>query len=602
MQNQEHIVDAIFKDDSPVATVEKIISILRRHGIEPVERWGDTCVPYCFYLSVKIHGTNFSVNGKGLTKEFARASGYGELMERLQLGLAKAPAMQKDGTYSFDTDRFPPVPVSELIDNHGEVFEAIARRSNTPITAEAMVKQFADASGQVPCVSCYDLTTGRTVPFPNDLRLKIYGSNGSAAGNTYEEAIVQALSEIVERHNQYCTLQQQLTLPDVPEERLHQCPIAYRIISHLREQNFQVIIKDCSLGEKFPVICAVVIDRTTGKYHAHFGAYPIFEIALERALTESFQGHSIRTIAEFDDFLYSENEVSSLSAVSNEFTRGSWKKSVEFFYGMPRFPYRNHLGFAGGNNQTLLKECVEYFKEMGLHILVYNAATLGFPTCQVLVPGYSELFTDRLCLAKNPYRYFYAANRALRCPSEANLADKMGLLMHLDQMKQHASGISKSKGFVNNANLSVTLTPEEDNFLMNASLGFILYDLGRKNEALRHIDAMLHTCQERDVGYLTALKRYLRLSLQGRNSRQIREILQIFHDPSLTEELCDLMETGQNPLERFTLHCRMDCAGTCPLRSKCCHQTLQQLCQMISQKQKELDYSAFLEKMSHLLS
>jgi hypothetical protein len=29
---------------------------------------------------------------------------------------------------------------------------------------------------------------------------------------------------------------------------------------------------------------------------------------------------------------------------------------------------------------------------------------------------------------------------------------------------------------------------------------------------------------------------------------------------------------------------------------------LQQLCQMISQKQKELDYSAFLEKMSHLLS
>ena len=82
MHNQEHIVDAIFKDDSPVATVEKIISILRRHGIEPVERWGDTCVPYCFYLSVKIHGTNFSVNGKGLTKEFARASGYGELMER----------------------------------------------------------------------------------------------------------------------------------------------------------------------------------------------------------------------------------------------------------------------------------------------------------------------------------------------------------------------------------------------------------------------------------------------------------------------------------------------------------------------------------------
>lgn len=602
MQIMEQIVDTVFKDDSPVATVEKILGILRQHGIEPVERWGETCVPYCFYLSVKIDGTNFSVNGKGLTKEFARASGYGELMERLQLGLAKAPAMQKDGTYSFDTDRFPPVPASELISEHGEIFEAIARRSNTPINAEAMVRQFADASDQVPCVSCYDLTTGRTVPFPNDIRLKIYGSNGSAAGNTYEEAIVQALSEIVERHNQYRTLQQQLTLPDVPEERLRQCSIAYRIISHLREQNFKVLIKDCSLGEKFPVICAVVIDRATGKYHAHFGAYPIFEIALERALTESFQGHSIRTIAEFDDFLYSESEVRSLSAVSNEFTRGSWKKSVEFFYGMPQFPYRDNLGFSGGNNQSLLRECVEYFKEKGLRILVYNAATLGFPTCQVLVPGYSELFTDRLCLAKNPYRYFYAANRALRCPSEASLADKMGLLMHLDQMKQHASGISKAKGFANTANLSVTLTPEEDSFLMNASLGYILYDLGRKNEALRHIDAMLSTCQEQSIGYLTALKRYLRLSLQGQDPRQIREILHIFHDSSLVEELCRLMEDEKNPLERFTLHCRLDCTDHCPLRSKCCHQTLQHLCQMISQKQKELDYTAFCQKMSCLLS
>lgn len=601
MQNQEHIVDAVFKDDSPVATVERIIEILRRHGITPVERWGETCVPYCFYLSVKIDGTNFSVNGKGLTKEFARASGYGELMERLQLGLAKAPAMQKDGTYSFDTDRFPPVPVSALIDEHADVFEAIALQSNTPITAEAMVKQFADADGQVPCVSCYDLTTGRTVPFPNDMRLKIYGSNGSAAGNTYEEAIVQALSEIVERHNQYRTLQQQITLPDVPEQRLRQCPIAYRIISHLREQNFQVLIKDCSFGEKFPVICAVVIDRTTGKYHAHFGAYPIFEIALERALTESFQGHNIRTIAEFDDFLYSEGEVRTLSAVSNEFTRGSWKKPIEFFYGMPQFPYRDNLGFAGGNNQSLLQECVEYFKEKGLRILVYNAATLGFPTCQVLVPGYSELFTDRLCLAKNPYRYFYAANRALRCPSEASLADKMGLMMHLDQMKQHASGISKSKGFVNNANLSVTVTPEEDNFLMNASLGYILYDLGRKNEALRHLDAMLSTCKEQDVGYLTALKRCMRLSLLGYDSRHIHEILQIFHDSSFVDELCGLIEQGKNPLERFTLHCRMDCTDSCPLRSKCCHQTLQQLCQMISQKQKELDFASFCAEMRRLL-
>ena len=601
MELLKNMIDGVFKDNSPVATVDNIIRILRQHNIEPVERWGETCVPYCFYLSVKIDGTNFSVNGKGLTKEFARASGYGELMERLQLGLAKAPAMQKDGTYSFDTDRFPPVSLSTLLNEHGRVYEAIALRSDSPVTPAAMLQQYADASGQIPCVSCFDLTSGETVPFPNDMRLKIYGSNGSAAGNTYEEAIVQALSEIVERHNQYRTLQQQLTPPDVPEERLRQCPIAYRIIQHLREQNFRVMIKDCSLGEKFPVICAVVIDQTTGRYHAHFGAYPIFEIALERALTESFQGHNIGTIAEFDDFLYSSQEVHSLSAVSNEFTRGSWKKPVEFFTGEPEIPYCEDLGFAGGDNRSLLRECVEFFKEKGLQILVYNAATLGFPTCQVLIPGYSELFTDRLCAAKNPYRYFYAANRALRCPAEASLSDQMGLLMHLDQMRKHAGGITKSRGFVNNANLSATLTPEEDGRLMNASLGYISYALGRKNEVIGCVDAMIGDCAEADAGYLIALKRYLKLSAQGRDAGQIREILQVFHGEALVEELCGLMEAGKNPLERFTLHCKMDCSESCMLYHKCCHQTLQQLCEMISQKQKELDYGAFCEIMRQLL-
>lgn len=600
MESKEHIVDAVFKDDSPAATVEKIINILHQHGIKPVEHWGDTCVPYCFYLSVRIDGTNFSVNGKGLTKEFARASGYGELMERLQLGLAKAPAMQKDGTYSFDTDRFPPVPISTLLSQHTPVFEAVARQSNTPISAEAMLRQFADGDGQIPCVSCYDLTSGQTVPFPNDLRLKIYGSNGSAAGNTYEEAIVQALSEIVERHNQYVTLQQQLTLPDVPEERLAKCAVAYRIINHLRQHNFRVLIKDCSLGEKFPVICAVIIDRSTGKYHAHFGAYPIFEIALERSLTESFQGHSIRTIAEFDDFLYSDGEVQSLSSVSNEFTRGSWKKSVAFFHGTPQFPCSTEGGFAGGDNRSLLKECVEFFKKKGLQILVYNAATLGFPTCQVLVPGFSELFTDRIDMAKNPYRYFYAANRALRYPSQATVSDRMGLLMHLDQMKLHAGGISKARGFGNNANLSATVSNDEDSLLMNASLGYTFYALGRRNDALKCVEAMLPLCPE-EAGYLTALKRYQKLSAQGKNSEEIREILQIFHEPSLVESLCDLMESGQNPLEKFTLRCRMDCDDSCPLFNKCCHKSLQSLCQMISDRQKELNHESFCEKMNQLL-
>ena len=82
----ENIVDAEYKDSSPVQTVNRIKCILDDYGIETEEIWLETNVPYCYALSVVEKNTGFRVNGKGLTREFALASGYGEFMERLQLG------------------------------------------------------------------------------------------------------------------------------------------------------------------------------------------------------------------------------------------------------------------------------------------------------------------------------------------------------------------------------------------------------------------------------------------------------------------------------------------------------------------------------------
>ena len=87
LDTEETLRDADFKDEKPVATVCRIKQILQALGIETREQWFDSSVPYCYSLRVSVVGTTFGVNGKGLTREFALASGYGELMERLQLGI-----------------------------------------------------------------------------------------------------------------------------------------------------------------------------------------------------------------------------------------------------------------------------------------------------------------------------------------------------------------------------------------------------------------------------------------------------------------------------------------------------------------------------------
>ena len=121
--------DSDFKDESPSKTVENIKSILASVDIETEESWFETNVPYCYALRVTVKGTTFGVNGKGLTKAFALASGYGELMERLQLGYIGSRNVQKDGHYSVNDGQTVIVGSTALLQNTPDLY---ARESVRP--------------------------------------------------------------------------------------------------------------------------------------------------------------------------------------------------------------------------------------------------------------------------------------------------------------------------------------------------------------------------------------------------------------------------------------------------------------------------------------
>ncbi len=597
-------VDARFKDSTPTATVERIIALLASYGIETEETWHETSVPYCHAMSVRVKGTLFSTNGKGLTKEFARASGYGELMERLQIGSIYKGGMQKDGVQTLAMDSYCSVSMDELLKHeawYDKMGQNLALYTGISMTGRQILMQHADSQGNVLTIPFYCLTTDTKEYFPADLRGKVYTTNGCAAGNSAEETLVQGLSEIVERHHMMRIIDGGYSLPEIPEEVLQRYDTAYSIIQYVRSQGYKVVVKDCSLGQKFPVVSVYIIDEATGRYHTHFGAYPKFEIALERSLTESFQGHNIRDIARFEDFLHKKPGEFSFASVSNELVLGTHTKTLSFFIGEPAFPFNPNVGFTGENNKDILRQCVQYFKDMGFDILVRNNSCLGFHTYQIVIPGYSETFVHRLANNLNEYRYAPQAMKALRNPSAAPLQDQLALLMHLEQMKKFTATIGGVKGFQSGARLSAQLSPQQDTFYMSATLAYIYYGMGKYPQAIQSISNMISCTDKKTADFLICLKRYLDMKAHGRTPEETKELLTFLHKAETVEKLYSTLASGKNPLEPYTLHCDEVSCDHCPLGDTCCQPRVLELINLILTKQAELDFDKFSAELRALM-
>lgn len=138
-------------------------------------------------------------------------------------------------------------------------------------------------------------------------------SNGLAAGNTLEEAVCQALCEVIERDavsvagaslhlgpRVRAALSTMGRTPDVVQSYGHFPQIARdglprraaNLVRRLENRSFDVFLRNCMVIPGIPVIeCLLVSSRPGGGYSAYagHGAHPDAEIALLRAITEATQ-------------------------------------------------------------------------------------------------------------------------------------------------------------------------------------------------------------------------------------------------------------------------------------------------------------------------
>jgi len=383
-------------------TIANMSGFLAGLGIKiEIASWRNI-VPNVWSLHIRdAHSPMCFTNGKGATKESALASALGEFIERLSCNhfyagqfwgedMANAAFVHYPDERWFQPGRKDALP-KEILDAYCvEIYnpEGELRASHLHDTNSGNV---ARGICSLPYVRHSD---GAVVYFPSNLVENLYVSNGMSAGNTLAEAQVQCLSEIFERAVKREILNDEIALPDVPDEVLAKYPGIVAGIKGLEEQGFPVLVKDASLGGKYPVMCVTLMNPRTGGVFASFGAHPSLEVALERSLTELLQGRSFEGLNDLPRPTFNSNAVTEPNNFVEHFIDSSGIVSWRFFSARSEYEFVE-WDFSGQGENSNADEAAGLFgilEEMGKEAYMAVYDQLGAIACRILVPGYSEVY------------------------------------------------------------------------------------------------------------------------------------------------------------------------------------------------------------------
>jgi len=383
-------------------TIANMSSIMANLGMKiEIASWRNI-VPNVWSLHIRdAHSPMCFTNGKGATKESALASALGEFIERLNCNffyhgqfwgeeIANADFVHHPDEKWFKPafrDRLP----REILDDYcREIYnpDGELRGSHLYDTNSGNVKR------GICCLPFVRQSDGEVVYFPSNLIENLFLSNGMSAGNTIAEAQVQCLSEIFERAVKREILEGEMALPDVPQEVLAKYPSIVAGIKGLEEQGFPVLVKDASMGGKFPVMCVTLMNPRTGGVFASFGAHPSFEVALERSLTELLQGRSFEGLNDLPKPTFQSNAVTEPNNFVEHFIDSSGLVSWRFFSAKANFDFVE-WDFSSQGEQANIDEAATLFgilKDLGKEVYMAVYTELGAPACRILVPNYSEIY------------------------------------------------------------------------------------------------------------------------------------------------------------------------------------------------------------------
>ncbi|MEH0860910.1 OsmC domain/YcaO domain-containing protein [Halobacteriovorax sp. DPLXC-1] len=386
------------KDCSLEETIKNMTGLLANLGIQiEIASWRNQ-VPHVWSVHIRDADSPMCfTNGKGATKDAALASALGEYLERISTNYFYSDYYLGEDIANAEFVHYPnekwfEIPNDESIPT-GLMDETLlnAYDNGGELRASNLIDTNSGNKERGICALPFERhSDGQTIYIPSNLIANLFVSNGMSAGNTKYEARVQCLSEIFERAVKNQIITEEITLPDVPKSVLEKYPTILEGINKLEEAGFPIVVKDASLGGKFPVMCVTLMNPRNGGVFASFGAHPRFEVALERSLTELLQGRSFEGMNDTFPPTFNEFAIREHNNIVDHFIDSTGVISWRFFGARPQYEF-NEWNFSG-STQEEYQYLMGILEELGKEVYIADYNELGASACRILVPEYSEIY------------------------------------------------------------------------------------------------------------------------------------------------------------------------------------------------------------------
>lgn len=291
-----------YKERTPEETVQIIKDFFITHNLTLEETMVQQSEAGTWYCHIDLYQDEIllnGANGKGMTREYALASGYAELYERFanKIAMTCNPSWNKayvnynkeNYGYCLSKDERK-LTYQELmgLDIIKQYFNTITNND------EAFTKDIVDfiTDKEYIGLPLYNLSNEKDKIYLDPrLLMRVSRSNGMASGNTLNEALVQACSELMERYvsssvllNNCSQTYYAIRLENIKNQDLQ------KKIQKIKELGYELYLIDLSYNYEVPVMMSLLIHRSLGIIQMNFGSFPVFDIAAERVITELYQG------------------------------------------------------------------------------------------------------------------------------------------------------------------------------------------------------------------------------------------------------------------------------------------------------------------------
>ncbi|MBW2031591.1 MAG: YcaO-like family protein [Deltaproteobacteria bacterium] len=257
-------------------------------------------------------------------------------------------------------------------------FEAIARSVHDE-SDELEIAEEVFSRLPLKWTRAYNLTRREEIYVPFNWFYAINEYNGPSAGNCVEEALIQGICEVVERHVSSVISRNRLTTPSINIASVTD-PLVLEMIEKYRRAGVKLFITDFSLDMGIPSVGVLAYDPSTFPEESEIvwtaGTTPDPQKALSRALTEVAQ--------------LAGNFNSNSNYVASGLPKFKTIDEADFIINNDKEIDIGHLPDLSNQNMRVeVENCLSALSRKGMEVLVIDVThpKLGIPAFYTMIPG-----------------------------------------------------------------------------------------------------------------------------------------------------------------------------------------------------------------------